>query len=149
MSNEMLNQVPVRGEDNCGCEPGLTLTRRTFVKTSALLGGAAAIASQLPAVAKTLNEPAQMVEGAAVAAGANGYALMDPNNILYSCCLQCNTGCPIKVKIVDGVVSKIDGNPYCAFHLLALSRLHHAANRSRRHRRLDLPEGTGWAAKHL
>ncbi len=112
MSNEMLNQVPVIEEDACGCEPGLTLTRRTFVKTSALLGGAAAIVSQLPAVAKTLNEPAQMVEGATAAAGANGYALMDPNNILYSCCLQCNTGCPIKVKIVDGVVSKIDGNPY-------------------------------------
>lgn len=112
MSNEMLKQVPVIEEDGCGCEPGLTLTRRTFVKTSALLGGAAAIASQLPAVAATLHEPAQMTAGAAVEASANGYALMDPNNIIYSCCLQCNTGCPIKVKLVDGVISKIDGNPY-------------------------------------
>jgi tetrathionate reductase subunit A len=27
-------------------------------------------------------------------------------------CLQCNTGCGIKCKLQDGVVTKIDGNPY-------------------------------------
>jgi anaerobic selenocysteine-containing dehydrogenase len=92
----------------------ITLTRRTFVKTSALVGGAAAIASQLPAAARVLAASSQAVQPSATAAvtGENTYALADPNNILYSCCLQCNTGCPIKVKIVDGVVSKIDGNPF-------------------------------------
>ncbi len=39
------------------------------------------------------------------------YPLNKPENVIYSSCLQCNTGCGIKVKIVDGVVSKIDGNP--------------------------------------
>src|SRR5687768_14020834 len=40
------------------------------------------------------------------------YDLIDPRNILYSACLQCNTGCGIKCKLQDGVVTKIDGNPY-------------------------------------
>ena len=111
MSNEMLNQVSAIEEDACSCEPGLTLTRRTFVKTSALLGGAAAIATQMPAVAKTLTESAQSAQ-AAQAGGAGVYPLADPNNILYTSCLQCNTGCAIKVKLVDGVISKIDGNPF-------------------------------------
>lgn len=46
------------------------------------------------------------------------YPLSDPNNILYSVCLQCNTGCGIKVKLLDGVAVKIDGNPlapHCLF----------------------------------
>ncbi len=40
------------------------------------------------------------------------YPLNDPENILYSACLNCNTGCGIKAKIQDGVLVKIDGNPY-------------------------------------
>ncbi len=109
MSNELINRRPMVKEDD---ENGLIFSRRTFIKTSALLGGAAAIASQLPGVAKTLSASEQRVESAARATDTHDYPLADPNNILYSCCLQCNTGCPIKVKIVGGVVSKIDGNPY-------------------------------------
>lgn len=33
-------------------------------------------------------------------------------NQIYSVCLQCNTICGIKVKLLDGVAVKIDGNPY-------------------------------------
>jgi tetrathionate reductase subunit A len=40
------------------------------------------------------------------------YELGRPENILYSSCLQCNTGCGIKAKLQDGVLTKIDGNPY-------------------------------------
>lgn len=40
------------------------------------------------------------------------YDLGDAENVLYSACLQCNTGCGIKAKIQDGIVTKIDGNPY-------------------------------------
>ena len=40
------------------------------------------------------------------------YGLNKPKNIINSVCLQCNTGCSIKVKILDGLAVKIDGNPY-------------------------------------
>ena len=46
------------------------------------------------------------------------YDLGRPENTLYSACLQCNTGCGIKCKIQDGVVGKIDGNPYNPWTLL-------------------------------
>lgn len=45
------------------------------------------------------------------------YPLMNPENQLYSVCLQWNTGCPIKVKILDGVAAKIDGNPLAPWTL--------------------------------
>ncbi len=35
-----------------------------------------------------------------------------PENVIHSTCLQCNTGCGIKCRLQDGVVTKIDGNPY-------------------------------------
>jgi tetrathionate reductase subunit A len=35
----------------------------------------------------------------------------EPENIIYSVCLQCNTGCGIKVKVHEGVAVKVDGNP--------------------------------------
>ncbi|MBI5916024.1 MAG: molybdopterin-dependent oxidoreductase [Bacteroidetes bacterium] len=36
----------------------------------------------------------------------------DPENLIYSVCLGCNTGCPTKVKVQNGAIVKIDGNPY-------------------------------------
>ncbi|MBI4513664.1 MAG: molybdopterin-dependent oxidoreductase [Gemmatimonadetes bacterium] len=46
------------------------------------------------------------------------YTLDQPENQIYSACLQCNTGCGIKVKVQDGVAVKIDGNPYNPFTVL-------------------------------
>ncbi len=40
-----------------------------------------------------------------------------PENQIYSVCQQCNTNCGIKVKFVDGLVAKIDGNPYSPWTL--------------------------------
>ncbi len=40
------------------------------------------------------------------------YQLNNPENIIHSVCLNCNTGCGIKCKIQEGVLVKIDGNPY-------------------------------------
>jgi len=42
----------------------------------------------------------------------NAYHNNDPENIIYSICLNCHTACAIKGKVVDGVLVKIDGNPY-------------------------------------
>jgi anaerobic selenocysteine-containing dehydrogenase len=46
------------------------------------------------------------------------YELGDAENILYSSCLQCNTGCGIKCKLQDGILTKIDGNPFSPWTLL-------------------------------
>lgn len=47
------------------------------------------------------------------------YELIKAENTLYTACLQCNTGCGIKVKFFrkngDAVALKIDGNPYNPF----------------------------------
>ena len=79
------------------------LTRRNFIKTTALLGGTAFFTSNLPfakkANAKNLNSDFV-------------YPYAESENILYSACLQCTVACSIKAKIDNGVVMKIDGNPY-------------------------------------
>ncbi|GAB4130941.1 MAG: molybdopterin-dependent oxidoreductase [Thermogutta sp.] len=46
------------------------------------------------------------------------YEPAQPETVIYSACLQCNTGCGIKCKIQDGFVTKIDGNPYNPWTLL-------------------------------
>lgn len=40
------------------------------------------------------------------------YRLNDPGGILYTACMNCNTGCGLKAKIVEGVLVKADGSPY-------------------------------------
>ena len=76
------------------------VTRRQFLKTSALLGGTAILSQTACALDKLQNTPSAH------------YPLNDPDHVIYSVCLQCHTDCPIKVKILDGVAVKIDGNPY-------------------------------------
>lgn len=79
--------------------------RRKFLKTSAFLGGTAAFSSFIAGCDQisqsVLDRPETIVP----------YPLNEPENILYTSCLNCNTGCGIKVKILDGVAAKIDGNP--------------------------------------
>lgn len=83
------------------------ISRRDFFAKSALLGMTAAVgagseshAGQPGAIFKDNERP------------DTAYGHVDKNNILYSSCLQCNTGCGIKCKIQNGIVTKIDGNPY-------------------------------------
>jgi tetrathionate reductase subunit A len=85
--------------------------RRTFIKTTALVGGTAALASAMPwAVSQVVN--AAPTEQAGATTASDFYPLNKAENIINTACLQCNTGCGIKVKIIDGVVAKIDGNPF-------------------------------------
>jgi len=79
------------------------LSRRDFLKVSAATGGATAILGGLGGFHRLLAQ-----------GNGNGdtVTLHDPNNQIYTVCLQCNTGCGIKVKLLDGVAAKIDGNPY-------------------------------------
>jgi len=85
------------------------ITRRDFLKTSAFLGGTVALASSVEGVFWKLREQG---DGLQRLQGQGTYALNQPENIIYSVCLNCHTACTIKGKVVDGVLVKIDGNPY-------------------------------------
>lgn len=78
--------------------------RRDLIKLGAILGGGAIFAG-------AINQLFAQTEKhkSAILPEANPHK---PEDIIYSVCLQCNTGCPIKVRLEDGVASKIDGNPY-------------------------------------
>ena len=88
------------------------VTRRDFLRTTAIAGCTALVASQFDfahgLIARV--EAGELTEFEA-------YELLKAENTLYSACLNCNTGCGIKVKIIDGVAVKIDGNPYNPFNL--------------------------------
>ncbi|MCS7023250.1 MAG: molybdopterin-dependent oxidoreductase [Bryobacteraceae bacterium] len=72
--------------------------RREFLASGALLGGTC-----LAALAPTVSS------GQTTTAGNFEIRASD---FIYTTCLQCNTGCEIKVRVQNGVAVKIDGNPY-------------------------------------
>ncbi|RMF47199.1 MAG: twin-arginine translocation signal domain-containing protein, partial [Anaerolineae bacterium] len=82
--------------ENCG------LSRRDFLKMSAVVGGTAAFVGSLPQVKKAM----------AAQTAQSSYPLANPENVLYSICLNCHNACTIKAHILDGTLVKIDGNPY-------------------------------------
>ncbi len=89
------------------------LKRRDFLKCSAVLGGAV-LASQMEWTADLIRRAE-----AGLLTHEEEYALIKAENILYTVCLQCNTGCGIKVKLFrkngSAIALKIDGNPYNPF----------------------------------
>ena len=86
--------------------------RREFLKCSALLGGSLAASTCLAKMAAAMTpEDWQRLN-----IGDN-FIQFKPENQIYSVCQQCNTNCGIKVKLVDGMVAKIDGNPYSPWTL--------------------------------
>ncbi|MGQ9488070.1 MAG: hypothetical protein ACUVTY_02130 [Armatimonadota bacterium] len=97
-------------------ENAVSLNRRQFLKCSALLGSSL-MASQVEWATALL----QRAE-AGMLTPQEEYDLAKAENIIYSVCLQCNTGCGIKVKLFrengQAVVVKIDGNPYDLFNAL-------------------------------
>jgi len=84
---------------------GLHITRRGLLKSGALLGASALL------LEKVEKAHALMQDMDTTAMGGN-YPLARAESVIYSACLQCHTACPIKVKILNGVAVKIDGNPY-------------------------------------
>ncbi|HLF00838.1 MAG TPA: molybdopterin-dependent oxidoreductase, partial [Anaerolineales bacterium] len=100
-----LKTPTVERPENCG------LSRRDFLKISALAGGGAFLGSLPDGMRRIQKAMAQ-------SADAPAYALMNPENQIYSICQQCNTQCGIKVKLLDGVAVKIDGNPFSPWNLI-------------------------------
>ncbi|RJP18914.1 MAG: molybdopterin oxidoreductase [Candidatus Abyssobacteria bacterium SURF_5] len=79
-------------------------SRRKFIKVSGILASAATVTNFIkptPAYALTAGEfpPDPLESDAGV-------------DIKYSVCLMCHGSCGIRAKVVDGVLVKIDGNPY-------------------------------------
>jgi len=80
------------------------VSRRDFIKSSAFLGGATVGSSLLgfgAFASMTEEQKKQLV-----------YTLRLPENQIYSACLQCHNSCSIKGKTYNGLLAKIDGNPY-------------------------------------
>lgn len=94
--NEEINQP-----NGCG------LNRREFLKVSAI-GGTGALIGSLPHVQQILAQGEQ----------EDFYPLSNPEHVLYSICLNCHNACTIKAKIQEGVLVKIDGNPYSPQNML-------------------------------
>ncbi len=92
--------------------PRNPISRRKFLAGGAMLGGGLAAAAVAPAAGS--DDGGQRRGNAILNSGRPDadYDLAKAENTLYSACLQCNTGCGIKCKVQDGVVVKIDGNPY-------------------------------------
>jgi anaerobic selenocysteine-containing dehydrogenase len=80
--------------------PDTATDRREILRSGALLGGAC-LAAVLPGTASAQTASSQRAVGK-----------IEAGDFIYSTCLQCNTGCEIKVRIQDGMAVKIDGNPY-------------------------------------
>jgi tetrathionate reductase subunit A len=90
-------------------------TRRGFLAGGALLG------TGLFASLFGASEDRQTATGAAILDTKRPDSVdprVDGGNVILSACLQCNTGCGIKCRMQDGVVTKIDGNPYAPWTLL-------------------------------
>jgi tetrathionate reductase subunit A len=84
------------------------LSRRNFIKSTAFVGGSAVLGLQ---AAKTIGGFFGK-EASAATEQAAPYILAEPQNLLYSTCLQCHVACPNKAKIWDGTLAKLSGNPY-------------------------------------
>ena len=81
------------------------ITRKKFLKGSALLGGSALLLSQLENTLEALSDASNAGNA------SSEYALGQAENLLYTSCLQCNTGCGLKVKLIKGLAVKLEGNP--------------------------------------
>lgn len=89
------------------------LNRRDFLKCSAVLGSAV-LASQMQWATDLIRRAE-----AGLLTPEEEYELIKAENTLYTVCLQCNTGCGIKVKFFrkgnHAIALKIDGSPYNPF----------------------------------
>ncbi|MGE5188458.1 MAG: molybdopterin-dependent oxidoreductase [Gemmatimonadota bacterium] len=102
-----------RGAGGGGTRRGDGISRRSFLKGSAAVLGGAMLASH---AARALDLVRRAEAG--TLSPDEAYALSRAENILYTSCLQCNTGCGIKVKLYEGLAVKIDGSPYSPFTLV-------------------------------
>jgi len=81
------------------------IDRRKFLKVSSALASASAVA---PALLKS-----KKAEGTTYGENSPDTVETDSSvEIKYTVCKVCHGGCGVRVKIKDGIVIKLDGNPY-------------------------------------
>lgn len=90
---------------------GEKIDRRGFLSSAALLGGCGVLAGSVTPVFSRLAHAQRMAE---LDSGQHKYLHNNPENTIYTTCLQCHTSCSLRCKVVDGVLVKIDGSPICA-----------------------------------
>ena len=82
-----------------------SMTRRTFIKVS----GALASVAMTGQVFKT----SKAVAAPAIATGENPPDNIETaDDIIYSVCQMCHSRCGIRAKVKEGILVKLDGNPY-------------------------------------
>ncbi|MCL4797332.1 MAG: molybdopterin-dependent oxidoreductase [Bryobacteraceae bacterium] len=91
MKNENPNPQTSGSGDDCQA-------RREWITGGALLGGAF--------LAAATEAQAQ------IPAPTGAVRPIEASDYIHTTCLQCNTGCEIKVRLQDGMAVKIEGNPY-------------------------------------
>ena len=106
----MIKKIQV-SENNKNIHKGIS--RRSFIKSGAFLGGSALLVSQLNWACNLLSKAE-----AGTLTPQEKYELSKAKNIIYSVCLQCHTDCPIKAKLLNGVLVKIDGPAYSSQSML-------------------------------
>ncbi len=84
------------------------VSRRGFLRAAATTGAGAAFLGAIPTVRSVLGQESH----------GDTYVLSQPDHQIHTICQQCNTQCGIKVKLIDGVAAKIDGNPYSPWNLI-------------------------------
>ncbi len=89
------------------------LSRRSFLRCSAFVGGSALLAGQVERALGLLGKAE-----AGYLTPAEEYELAKAENIIYSVCLQCHVACPLKAKFDNGVLVKIDGPAYSPQNML-------------------------------
>lgn len=86
-----------------------TSSRRDFLAGGALLGAGLLVS---PGSASAAGEGKQSNAVLNSKRPDAPYDLVKPENMIHTVCLQCNTGCGIRCKHQDGIITKVDGNPY-------------------------------------
>jgi anaerobic selenocysteine-containing dehydrogenase len=106
------------------------VNRRTFLKVSGALASAA--------VAGPVFTQSKAAAAAAVNTGENPPdSIETAEDIIYSTCQMCHSRCGLRAKVKDGILVKIDGNPY------------HPNNRDVEPDRLDYDTPAAGALKEL
>ena len=83
--------------------PETAKSRREFLCAGAFVCGGAFLGSRM------LSASSAAAAGSAVTPSLGA---ADTAQLIHTVCLQCNTGCGIKVRVEDGVAVKVEGNPY-------------------------------------
>ena len=86
------------------------VNRRTFMKVSGTLASAAVVGSVFIPTNKVVAAP---TPGAGVPTGENlPDAVESAEDIIYSVCQMCHSRCGVRAKVKEGILVKLDGNPY-------------------------------------